>query len=70
MKQRSDGFLKEYFNNPEHEEVADYIRELHNYLWSFVRAELPGAGGNLKDYVDTAISYSKNRNYTKRQPYE
>ena len=53
MKDRPDGFLSdERIHNTE---VFDYIRELHEYLWRFVRVALPGASGHLDDYVDKAI---------------
>ena len=33
----------------------DYIQELRDYLWRFVRVVIPGASGSLSDYVDTAV---------------
>lgn len=54
MKERPDGFLAKDKIDHE-EEIFDYIRELHEYLWCFVRAELPFANGRLRDYLDIAI---------------
>jgi len=36
-------------------EPFDYICELHDYLWRFVRVAIPGAEGSLHDFVDLAI---------------
>jgi len=54
MKPRTDGFLSEE-NIPHDSEQFDYIRELHDYLWRFVRVSNPGASGNLGDYIDGAV---------------
>lgn len=54
MKTRSTGFLAK--DKIDHDgEIFDYIRELHQYLWCFVRIAHPGAGGMLSDCVDSAI---------------
>lgn len=54
MKPRPRGFLAH--ENIDHEsEAFDYISELHEYLWRFVRARRPGASGNLRNYVDAAV---------------
>lgn len=54
MKKRSEGFLSE--ENISHDsEIFDYIRELHEYLWFFVRAADPGASGELNKVVDEAL---------------
>ena len=53
MKQRPDGFLKDLYNPDT--EVGDYVRELHEYLWRFVRVRFPWASGTLDKYVDAAI---------------
>ena len=37
-------------------EVFDYIRELHDYLWRFVRIFNHSASGSLHDFVDEALS--------------
>ena len=51
MKSRTPGFLSA--DNIDHGgEVFDYIRELHEYLWRFVRAQLPGASGDLESFLD------------------
>ena len=36
-------------------EIFDYIRELHDYLWKFIRVQIPSAGGDLTNYVDIAL---------------
>lgn len=36
-------------------EIFDYIRELHNYLWEYVRRVIPAASGNLEDYIDKGL---------------
>ena len=54
MKTRPSGFLAE--NNISHEsEIFSYITELHDYLWRFTRIAMPGASGDLKDFVDKAL---------------
>ena len=54
MKQRASGFLaKEHIDHDS--EAFDYIRELHDYLWRFVRVHIPGAGGDLGNFLDEAI---------------
>ncbi len=54
MKIRPKGFLSQENINHASEEF-DYIKELHEYLWKFIRAVLPGASGRLEDYADKAI---------------
>ena len=39
-------------------EQFKYIVELHEYLWKFVRCEIPDASGSLKDFVDEALRKS------------
>lgn len=54
MKKRPDGFLsKEEIAHDS--EIFDYIRELHKYLWYFVRIFVPSASGELEDYIDIAV---------------
>lgn len=54
MKSRPKGLLADC--NLEHDsEQFDYIKELHEVLWRFVRAELPGAGGDLSDFIPVAL---------------
>jgi hypothetical protein len=54
MKDRPNGFLSE--DNIDHfDEIFDYIKELHEYLWKFVYIANPGASGKLDDFVDDAI---------------
>lgn len=55
MKDRPDGFLSEQHIDQDGE-VFDYVTELHEYLWKFVRILLPGASGNLRDFVDRALA--------------
>jgi len=60
MKKRPDGFLSA--QNISHDsEQFDYIKELHEYLWKFVRCEIPDASGNIKDFIDEALSKSELR---------
>lgn len=54
MKKREGEFLAEQ-HIPHNSEVFDYIKELHMYLWQFVRCVTPGASGQLDDYVDDAV---------------
>ncbi|KKM17397.1 hypothetical protein LCGC14_1676130 [marine sediment metagenome] len=42
-------------------EIFDYIAELHEYLWRFVRAVKPGTNGSLSDYVDSALEQLENK---------
>ena len=51
MKQRSEGFLRDELISHDSEQF-DYIKELHAYLWEFIRCELPSCGGNLNIYLD------------------
>ena len=60
MKKRSEGFLSEENINQDSEQF-DYVRELHDYLWQFVRCELPAASGRLSDYLDIALENAKHR---------
>jgi len=54
MKQREKYFLGE--SKIDHDgEIFDYIRELHQYLWRFVRTVEPVASGYLDDFIDDAI---------------
>jgi hypothetical protein len=53
MKKRSYGFLSDEKIDHSSEQF-DYIRELHDYLWIFVRAEIPGASGHLNELIDIA----------------
>lgn len=60
MKKRSIGFLRTELINHDSEQF-DYIKELHEYLWAFVRCELPSASGKLTDYVDMALKEAQKR---------
>ena len=55
MKPRPKGFLADC-NLPQNSEQFDYIRELHEYLWRFVKTACPNANGNLDDHIDTALA--------------
>jgi hypothetical protein len=58
MKPRPNGFLAE--DKISHDsEIFDYIRELHDYLWQFVRVFYPGASGVLDDYIDNSLAMAK-----------
>lgn len=60
MKDRPHGFLR----NDElgHDtEAFDYVRELHDILWRFVRAEIPSASGQLTDWIPAALAQSESR---------
>ena len=60
MKQRPEGFLAE--NKIAHDcEIFDYIKELHEYLWRFVRVEMPSANGCLDDFLDYAVGIAEDR---------
>lgn len=55
MKKRPDGFLAK--DKIDHDgEIFDYIKELHDYLWQFVRKSIPGASGQLEWYIDDALA--------------
>jgi hypothetical protein len=54
MKQRPNGFLANEFISHKSEQF-DYIAELHNYLWRFVRSVIPSANGDLSLFVDLAV---------------
>jgi len=54
MKTRPKGFISDEHISHE-SEIFDYIGELHDYLWRFVRVAKPGASGSLSDFVDTVI---------------
>jgi hypothetical protein len=60
MKTRTEGFLSREFMDHDSEQF-DYIKELHQYLWRFVRCELPGATGLLGDYLDDAVEKAEKR---------
>lgn len=66
METRSRGFLAHLYDNPSvprDAEVGRYVTELHEYLWRFVRAEMPGASGNLGQFLDDAVSRAEQRNW-------
>ena len=54
MKQRPAGFIAE--DKVDHNgEIFDYIRELHEYLWKFVRIFYPMASGSLNEWLDQTL---------------
>lgn len=60
MKKRPNGFLaKDEIGHDS--EIFDYIRELHDYLWRFVRTEMPGASGELDGCIDEALQRMENK---------
>ena len=67
MKSRTDGFLSKDKICHESEQF-DYIRELHDYLWAFVRCQLPTASGKLGDYLDIALKEAQSRAQAKNTP--
>ena len=69
MKTRRKGFLRDELISHESEQF-DYIAELHDYLWRFIRCELPGSGGSIKDYIDIAIQQAEHRTKTTNQNTE
>lgn len=61
MIKRHNGFLAT--NEISHDsEIFSYIKELHQYLWRFVRVEFPFAGGKLDKYIDIAIEKAEYEN--------
>ena len=54
MKKREIGFLSEIYID-HNSEIFNYIQELHNYLWRFIRVSFPGTSGFLDDVIDPAI---------------
>ncbi len=69
MKQRDNGFLSKE-NIDHNSEGFDYITELHEYLWRFVRVVNPGASGNLNELLDDAINKAENIEDTTKSAYE
>jgi hypothetical protein len=54
------GFLSPENIDPDGE-IFDYIKELHDYLWVFVRIAMPGASGSLRDLLDLAVAKLKEK---------
>lgn len=54
MKPRPEGFLGPDKIDQDGE-VFDYVRELHDYLWDFIRVSMPWASGDISEYVDQAL---------------
>ncbi len=68
MKPRPPYFLSEE-NIDYDSEIFDYIQELHDYLWAFVRTQIPGASGDLRDYVDKALKIAEQRKRTDKKVF-
>jgi hypothetical protein len=66
MKKRPVGFLA-YDKISYDSEIFDYIQELHEYLWMFIRIHIKSASGNLEDYLDIALDEAK---YKEKQNHE
>lgn len=58
MKPRPRGFLEPAYIDHS-SEVFEYVSELHEYLWRFVRVHTPEASGNLADLLDAAIEVAE-----------
>lgn len=58
MRDRTKGFLSDENINHKSEQF-DYIEELHDYLWRFIRAELPGSSGHITKYIDIALEQAE-----------
>ena len=60
MKKRPKGFLSNE-NIPHDSQPFLYIRELHDYLWDFIHVAIPGAQGDINDYIDIALELLRNK---------
>lgn len=61
MKKRPIGFLG--VREIDHDgEIFDYIKELHEYLWNFVRLRLPYVSGTLDFFIDEALDIAESKN--------
>lgn len=60
MKKRNIGFLSNELINHNSEQF-DYIQELHEYLWKFIRSQIPNASGKLDKYLDVALEIAENK---------
>jgi len=62
MKTRTPGFLAD--DKIDHDsEIFDYIRELHEYLWRFVKVVRPYASGYINDYIDATLTELESKYY-------
>jgi len=68
MKKREKYFLSEE-KIPHDSEPFDYIAELHEYLWRFIRVFNPGASGNLDRHLDDLIELLENVSPPDLKPY-
>ena len=55
MRERQKYFLAED-KIDQNGEIFDYIRELHEYLWRFVRLFHPSASGSICDWIDETLN--------------
>jgi hypothetical protein len=69
MKPRPNGFLAED-KIARDSEIFDYIRELHDYLWQFVRIFQPAAYGVVDDYVDDVLEMARATKELVKMPLE
>lgn len=60
MKPRAKGFLREELISHD-SEPSDYISELHDILWRFVRSQYPDANGNLRDWLPIALATAEHK---------
>lgn len=67
MKPRENGFLDDISISHDGEPF-DYIVELHEYLWRFVRVHIPGASGDLGSFVDQAVFIAEGAAALRGQP--
>ncbi len=58
MEKRPEGFLDEN-NFKDGAEMFMYIKELHEYLWAFIKTQHPRAEGRINDFIDKALEKAK-----------
>ena len=60
MKDRPKGFLSNE-NIPHNSIQFEYLVELHEYLWRFIRVHIPGASGKLNELLGKAIEIAETK---------
>jgi len=60
MKPREKAFLRDELISHD-SEPFDYISELHDILWRFVRSQHPDANGNLRDWLPIALATAEHK---------
>ena len=60
LRPRSPGFLADC-NLPHGSEQFDYVKNLHEVLWRFVKVEYPHASGVLSDWIPIALAAAERR---------